>query len=351
MIPHSRPTLNENDVSAIEAVVRGGMIAQGIKVEEFERSMAKFTGVEGGVAVSSGTAALHLALIALGAGKDSEILIPAFTCEALLNAVRYVEATAVLVDIDPETYNMDPRDLRKKMTGRSKAIILPHMFGLPADLDEIISEGLPVIEDCALSLGAKYKGKYVGSYGRLAILSFYATKVITSGEGGMVISNDRGILEKIRDLREYDGKKDNILRYNYKLTDMQGALGLSQLSRLETFITQRRNIARKYFENLTGLGLCLPVESADKRHIYYRFVISLGSIGLAVERFIDLCDKKGVSCRRPVFMPLSHYLHIQGIPNTEEAWRQTVSIPIYPSLDDGKVDRVIEAVAEAVIEK
>ncbi|MDP3286082.1 MAG: DegT/DnrJ/EryC1/StrS aminotransferase family protein, partial [Desulfobacterales bacterium] len=223
IIPHSRPTIDQEETAAVVSVLQSGQLAQGEQVLYFEKALALLIGVVGAVAVSSGTAALHLALLALEIGEDDEVVIPSFVCPALLNAIRYVRAVPVLADINPETFNMDVRDLRKRLTGKTKAIIVPHIFGLPADIREIVSLGVPVIEDCAQSLGSRYEGSPAGSFGALSVFSFYATKVICTGEGGMIASGDSQLLGKIRDLRDYDEKDDGRLRYNYKLTDLQAA--------------------------------------------------------------------------------------------------------------------------------
>ena len=219
VIPHSRPTLDGGDVSSVSEVIRSGQIVQDEVVGEFEKKVAKYIGVNGAAATSTGTSALHLSLLALGIKKGDHVAIPGFVCSALLNVVKYVGAHPILVDVDPETYNIDVHDLRKKIKKTTRAIILPHQFGLPADIDEVMSLGVPVIEDCAQAIGAVYKGEKTGSFGTLSCFSFYATKVLSTGEGGMVVSNSRKLLKKIRDLREYDNKKNYSIRYNYKMTD------------------------------------------------------------------------------------------------------------------------------------
>jgi perosamine synthetase len=208
MIPHSRPTLDKDDAAAVSAVLKSGHLSQGYQVSQFEKALAAFIGTKAGVAVSSGTAALHLSLLALKIGKGDEVILPSYVCTAPFNAVHLVSATPVIADIDRKTFNVDVPDLKKRITPRTKAIIVPHMFGLPADLDEILSLGIPVIEDCALSVGSRYKGQRTGSFGTLSIFSFYTTKMIATGEGGMVLCSREDIIDAVRDLRDYDEKEE-----------------------------------------------------------------------------------------------------------------------------------------------
>ena len=202
VIPHSRPSLDRGDVSSVSEVIRSGQIAQGEVVGEFEKKVAKYIGVNGAVATSTGTSALHLSLLAMGIKKGDHIAIPSFVCSALLNVVKYVGAHPILVDVDQETYNIDIHDLKKKIKKTTKAIILPHQFGLPADIDEVMSLGVPVIEDCAQAIGAVYKGKKTGSFGSLSCFSFYATKVLSTGEGGMIVSNSKKFVKKNKRFQE-----------------------------------------------------------------------------------------------------------------------------------------------------
>ncbi|MEW6334453.1 MAG: DegT/DnrJ/EryC1/StrS family aminotransferase [Thermodesulfobacteriota bacterium] len=340
LIPHSRPTIDREEVDAAAAVLRSGQLAQGEKVLQLEAALASLIGVGGAVAVSSGTAALHLSLLALEIGEGDEVVIPSFVCPALLNAVRFVRATPVLADIDAETFNLDVSDLKRRLTVKTKAVIVPHMFGLPADLGEIVALGVPVIEDCAQALGSRYGGAPSGSFGVLSVFSFFATKVITTGEGGMIAANDVRLLDHIRDLREYDEREDLRLRYNYKLTDLQAALGLAQLRKFPTLIGRRRDLARQYDECLRGIPAALPSCPADREHIYYRYVIRTGRLAelLAAGR------QAGVAYRRPVFKPLHRYLGIAGYPRTEAAFLESLSLPLYPSLSESEIQSILRPV-------
>ncbi|MCG2741097.1 MAG: DegT/DnrJ/EryC1/StrS family aminotransferase [Syntrophaceae bacterium] len=338
MIPHSRPTIDHEEVAAVTAVLESGQLDQGEQVLDFEQSLASLIGVGGAVAVSSGTAALHLSLLALEIGEGDEVVIPSFVCPALLNAIRYVRAVPVLADIDRETFNIDVRDLKRRVTRKTKAVIVPHMFGLPADIKEIVAFGVPVIEDCAQALGSSYEGAPSGSFGALSVFSFYATKVICTGEGGMVAANNRQLLDRIRDLRDYDEKADDRLRYNYKLTDLQAALGLAQLRKLPALIGRRRALARQYDEFLRENLLPAPACPPDRDHIYYRYVIRTKQVA----ELLAAGGEAGIAYRRPVFKPLHHYLGITGYPQTEAAFIETVSLPIYPSLHDEEIKTILQ---------
>jgi perosamine synthetase len=337
MIPHSRPTLDHEEALAVAAILRSGQVVQGIETQRFEKALAALIGAGGAAAVSSGTAALHLALLALEIGEGDEVVIPSFVCPALLNAIRYVRATPVLADINGETFNIDVPNLKRRLTGKTRAVIVPHMFGLPADIDDIAALGIPVIEDCAQSLGSRYRGAPTGSFGVISVFSFYATKVICTGEGGMIAANDLKLINKIKELRDYDEKADGRLRYNYKLTDLQAALGLVQLRKLPTLIGRRRAIARQYDEFLRRYGLPQPDCPQDRDPIYYRYVIRTKRL----RELLDAGRAAGIAYRRPVFKPLHHYLGLTGYPQTEEAFLTAASLPIYPSLDEADVQTIL----------
>ena len=255
-----------------------------------------------------------------------------------MNAVRYVGADPVLADIDLSTYNMDPGNLRKLLTARTKAIIVPHMFGLAADMDEFLAAGLPVIEDCALSVGSHYRSRLTGSMGLLSVFSFYATKLFTTGEGGMVLSNDAALIERIRDLRDYDGKKGRwITRYNYKMTDFQAALGRNQLQKLPFFIGRRQEIAALYNEVVTQAGLSPVYVPEDRDHVYYRYILPETPRGCR-----EVMEKNLIECRKPVFEPLHRYLGLDGYACSEKAWENALSIPIYPALKPDEVEQIVD---------
>jgi perosamine synthetase len=339
-IPHSRPALGEAEAKAVGEVVRGGWIAQGRQVAAFEQAMAKVTGQAQGVAVSSGTAALYLALMALGTGADDEVVIPSYVCTALWHAVRLTGAKPVLVDIEPATYQPSPQAVARALTRRTKAVIVPHMFGLPADIETLKSHGIPVIEDCAQTLGVTVHGKPVGGTGELTICSFYATKLLTAGEGGMILGRDELLMSRVRALRQYDEQNAPEHAFNYKMTDIQAALGLCQVARLESFLARRRAIAGRYHGAVRHAGLTPPTVPPGLEHGYYRYVVRLsGPVGPALDRASD----PGIGCGRPVDPPIHRYLGLSGFPETDAAWQRALSIPLYPALTDHEVDRIVSA--------
>jgi dTDP-4-amino-4,6-dideoxygalactose transaminase len=349
-VSHSRPSIDENEIAAVSAVLRSGQIAQGVQVAAFERALAGLVGVRGGVAVSSGVAALHLSLLALGVQEGDEVVMPAFVCTALLHAVRFVRAVPVFADISRETFTIDYRDVKRRLTKKTRAMIVPHMFGLPADMRELVAFGVPVIEDCAQALGSAYEGKQAGSLGALSVFSFYATKVICTGEGGMVASNDRELLSRIEDLRDYDEKEDTGLHFNCKLTEMQAAMGLVQLKKLPEFIARRREIAGKYEDALQKYQVILPSCPENREHIYFRYPIRTKS----ARKLIEAGLTGRIAYRRPVFKPLHQHTalhqHTGGysLPETDAAFEETVSIPLYPALANGEVEQVLQDLTSAL---
>lgn len=333
-IPHSRPALGEAEAGRAAETVMSGLVAQGKTTERFERAFAERMGGGHAAAVSTGTAALHLALLALGITKGDEVAIPSYVCTALLNAVNYTGATPVIADIDPETLNISPNDLKKRLTGKTRAVIVPHMFGLPADMDALSNLGIPVIGDCAQAVGALYGNKQVAQFGEAAVFSFYATKVMTTGEGGMVFSKSKSLVDRVKNLRAYDNPDTYEIRYNYKMTDIQAAIGLAQLDRLDEFIRRRDAIADRYDNALKPLGLKTPKRVPGR--IWFRYILNVDDAGPRIESL----RKAGIGAARPVDIPIHRLFGNADCPMTDRAWRASVSIPIYPALSDADVDRI-----------
>lgn len=336
-VPHSRPTLDDADVRAVVEVLRSHQIAQGQKVREFEEALAAYIGVRAGAAVSSGTAALHLALLALNVGRGHQVILPSYVCPALLNAVNAVGAEPVLADVNPRTFNLAADSVAERVTSATRAIVVPHHFGQAADMAAMTQFGVPVVEDCAQAVGSRWEGRPVGALGTVSVFSFYATKVMTTGEGGMVLSNFVDIIDRVRDLRDYDRAETYRPRFNYKMTDFQAALGLTQLSKLPGFLQRRKSIAETYHEAFAGLPVELPRPVPPADHIYYRYVIKVDN---HLDRLLAASHAEGVDCQKPVFKPLHYYLRLAGHPNTERVYRQALSVPIYPGLRDEGVDYV-----------
>jgi dTDP-4-amino-4,6-dideoxygalactose transaminase len=339
-IPHSRPTLGPAEAKAVSQVIESGYIAEGELVKKFENAFAQFLGAEYATSTNSGTSALHLTLLAMGVGLGDEVIIPSYVCSALLNAVNYTRATPILADIDPETYNLDVTDVRKRINKNTKAIVVPHAFGLAADMDSLLELDVPIVEDCAQAIGAISNLRPVGLFGVAAIFSFYATKVITTGEGGMVATNSRDIAARIEDLKAYDKREDYKVRFNYKMNDIQAALGIVQLKQLEFLIRRRKEIAKRYHRAFNSYRIKLP--PSDSGHIYFRYVLDLN---MDSRPWTHELARMGIICERPIHCPLHQTLKCSGYPATEKAWKQSLSIPIYPTLNDEEISRIIDSVS------
>jgi dTDP-4-amino-4,6-dideoxygalactose transaminase len=331
-IPHSRPTVGREEERAAARVLRSGMLGGGAEVDAFERAIETSIGGGRAVAVHTGSAALHLALLGLGVGEGDRVVLPTYTCAAVLNAVRYTGAEPILADVLPETANLDPDDVRVRLRAGTKAIIAPHMLGRPAPIQELRALGVPVVEDCAMALGGK-----VGLAGEVSVFSFYATKMMATGHGGAVLARDRAIVRRIADLVEYDNREDYRVRYNYRMSALAAAVGRAQLAKLPEFVKSRRRIADYYYRTL-GLGEPPP------GHVFYRFLVRTGP----VERFVRFMASRGIECKRPVYRPLHRYA--AGAPGeyagAEELHRNWASLPIYPSLNRRDMERVALAAAE-----
>lgn len=350
MIPHSRPSLGQEEIEAVAQVLRSGQVSQGPCVDRFERAMASYLGRKGAVAVSSGTAALEVALRTLGVKAGDEVIMPSYVCAALWLATTRAGAEPRLVDIQPRTFNLDPDLVEKSITPRTRAVLVPHLFGLPADLSRLRTLAVPLIEDCAQTLGAGVQGTRVGTVGTVTVCSFYATKLLCAGEGGMVLADDEEILERARAWREYD-QRPTLVRgsFNYKMTDLQAAMGLRQLERVPTFLARRASIAASYQKTLAGLDVVHPTAPDGWTHIYYRYVLrvpsSRGRDG-GLTTLLGRLEGRGVQCRRPVFRPLHRDLKLAGFPQSDDAHERALSIPIYPSLSDEDLARVAQALVE-----
>ncbi|MBX3371614.1 MAG: DegT/DnrJ/EryC1/StrS family aminotransferase [Nitrospira sp.] len=350
LIPHSKPSLGQEELRAVTEVLRSGQITAGPMVAQFERGIAAYIGLHGGVAVSSGTVALELALRALGVGHGDNVILPSYVCSAPWLAVQRVGAQARLVDINPTTYNLDPQKVRKARTSRTRAVIVPHMFGLPADLTSLQSLDIPLIEDCAQTLGAMEQGRAVGSVGTLTVCSFYATKLLCTGEGGMVLSNDEALLERVRALREYDKAPSlNSAAGNCKLTDLQAAIGVAQLNQLGEFLDKRSALAALYRDMLSPELFTMPVVPAGRTHVYFRFVVRLMNGLQSADDFTDYLSRlahRGLQCRKPVFRPLHRYLDLPDFPASDEADASAISLPIHPSLTDEAIRQAAHILQE-----
>jgi dTDP-4-amino-4,6-dideoxygalactose transaminase len=344
IVTHSRPFIDEDDLRAVADVLRSGMITQGEKVEQFERAVAQYVGVKYAVACSTGTAALHLALIALEVKAGDEVVLPSYVCSSPYFATLHAGARPRIADIDLDDFNLCAETAKKQLSKSTRALIVPHMFGTPAELDGLLELGFPVIEDCAQALGAEYKGKKVGGIGDVGVLSFYATKVITTGEGGMILTNNAECCQRVLDVRDYDKKSLTKIRYNYKMTDLQAALGISQFKKLQMFTKKRREIALFYADKFSRYDVKLPRSYVRRDSIFFRYVLLVNRL----KKVQSAARESGVICERPVFEPLHKSLFEVGFRNTDQVYDHALSVPLYPSLSQEEMEYVAERLGSSI---
>jgi len=361
LIPIARPMIGPEELEAVERVLRSGMLAHGPEVEEFEREFAEYIGVEHAVAVSSGTAALDLLLKAYRIGPGDEVITTPFTFIATANAVLYQGARPVFADIDPETYNLDPDSVVELITPRTRAIIAVHLYGHPADmklLREIAEDHkLVLIEDAAQAHGAEYMGRKTGSLGDAAAFSFYPTKNMTTGEGGMVTTNDRKVAEKIRLLRNH-GQAEKYLHtelgYNLRMTSIAAAIGRAQLRKLDWMNRRRRENAEVMTRTLSGVrGIALPVEKPWARHVYHQYVVRVTeAFPLTRDQLAEKLRQHGIATavhypRAVPDQPLYQRLGIdcpRGCPEARKAARQVLSLPVHPAVTVEQARAIAETI-------
>jgi perosamine synthetase len=370
----SQPQTGEEEWLALRDPVMSGWLTQGPKVAAFEEAFARRHKVRYGLATTSCTTALHLILVALGIGPGDEVIVPAFTWVSTANVVLHCGATPVFVDVDRSTFNMDVAQLSKKLNERTRAIIPVHLFGLCADMDPIleIAHGIPVIEDAACASGSAYKGRAAGSIGRAAAFSFHPRKSITTGEGGMVTTNDRALAETIERMRNHGASLSeeqrhqgsrpyvlpefNLLGYNYRMTDLQAAVGLVQLSKLDRFLSERRSWARFYENALSGMNwLRLPTHPENCAHGWQAYVCTVDETKSPLPRneIMDLLQSKGVSTR-----PGTHAVHMLGFyrekfgfkaddfPGARDCDRYSVAIPLHNRMATEDYEYVVNTLKE-----
>ncbi len=355
------PDVDERDVEAVAAVVRSGRLALGPRAGDFERAVAGYVGVRHAVAVSSGTAALHLIVRGLGLGPRDEVLVPSFTFAASVNAILYEGARPVFVDMDPRTLNLDPADLERRITHRTRAILAVDVFGLPADWDTLERlgrrYGLPLIDDCCEALGAEYRGRRLGSFGDAGAFAFYPNKQITTGEGGMIVT-DRDDLAALARSCANQGRgamgawlEHDRMGYNYRMDEMSAALGLSQMGRIDQLLARRERVARMYLERLAAAlpEVTVPAPAGQGRRSWFVFVVTLPE-GCDRDRTIAGMELEGVPARG-YFAPIHTQPYIRErfgdlegtLPVTEAVARRTLALPFHNRLTGAQVDRVLGA--------
>jgi perosamine synthetase len=366
VIPVSEPLLDAAALANVEDAVRTGWVSsEGRYIAEFERRWAQYCGVRHGIAVCNGTAALAVAIEALNL-PPSEIILPSFTIISCVQAVIDAGHRPVLVDCDPETWCMDVGQVAAKITPRTRAIMPVHIYGHMVDMDPLMElarkHGLAVVEDAAEVHGAEYHGRRAGSIGALGCFSFYANKIITTGEGGMVVTDDDALAERARGLRNLCFRRDRRffhteLGHNYRMTNLQAAIGVAQVDRIEEHLTRKRRIGALYTERLRGIrGLRLPVERSGTTNVYWVYGVVLdNSVPDDAVAFAARLRERGVDTR-PFFLGLHEQpaLHDRGLfvgeryPMTEEIARRGLYLPSGLTLTEAQIDTVATAVRECL---
>ncbi|MBS5931622.1 MAG: UDP-4-amino-4,6-dideoxy-N-acetyl-beta-L-altrosamine transaminase [Clostridiales bacterium] len=369
-IPYGRQSIDEDDIKAVVETLRSDFLTTGPKVEEFEKCVADYVGAKYAVAISNGTAALHAACFAAGIGEGDEVITTPITFAASSNSALYCGGKPVFADIDSVTYNIDPEDIKRKITERTKAIVAVHYTGQPCDMDSIHKiakeHNLIVIEDAAHALGAEYKGNKIGSMSDMTTFSFHPVKHITTAEGGMIMTNNKELFDKLILFRTHGITRDPKLLsrdegpwyyeqidlgYNYRITDIQCALGISQMRRLDDFVAKRREIAKRYDKAFSvNPNIVVPFQKEGCNNSYHLYVIQVKNVN-----------------RRQVFEELRasgigvnvHYVPVYTFPyyrehgyeavtckHAEELYKNIISIPMYPDLTLEEQEYVIEKIIE-----
>jgi perosamine synthetase len=360
MIPIAKPIIGEDEISAVTAVLRSGIIAQGKKVEEFEEAFAEFIGTKYAVAVNSGTAALHIAFLSHGIGEGDEVITSPFTFIATANSILFTGAKPVFADIEEDSFNIASDSIDEKITPRTKAIMPVHLYGQPCDMKRIMriaqEHGLIVIEDACQAHGAGYERKKVGSFGT-GCFSFYPTKNMTTGEGGMITTNDKDIAQKARMIRSHGQRQryfHEILGYNFRMTDIAAAIGLCQLGKLEEFNSKRIENAKFLTKELSGIkGLVPPGIKSNTRHVFHQYTLRITQdFGIPRDELRQKLMNKGVATevyyplpihKQPLYQNLGYNDHL---PNSEKAAREVLSLPVHPSLTKEDLENIVRAIQD-----
>src|SRR6266536_839979 len=371
-VPITKPSLGEEEARAPYESIKSGWVTQGPKVAEFEKAVASYVGAKHGIATTSCTTGLHLALATAGVGPGDEVIVPSFTFIASANAILYTGATVVFADIDARTYNIDPADIAHRITKRTKAIMPVDQIGMTADMDAInaiaTEHGIDVVEDAAPSVGGEYKGRRTGSNAHQTVFSFHPRKVITTGEGGMITTDDDALADRARKLRAHGMSVSDLdrhtadrviieaydeLGFNYRMTDIQASIGLVQLRRLPELLETRIAKAERYNRELPEIkGLEVPYVPPETTHTYQSYCVRLtNDCRLDREELMTDLLRRGIATRRGVMAShlektyTSRYGKV-SLPVTEEATRTTMLIPLFAAMTDEEQTYVIDTLRE-----
>jgi perosamine synthetase len=368
VIPITRPLVGREEEEAAAAAIRSGWITQGPKVAEFERTIADYCGAAHAVAVSNCTTALHLALLVAGVGPGDEVICPSMSFIATCNSIRYTGATPIFAEVNPQTYNLDPDAIEAAITSRTKAILVVHQIGLPADLDRFnalaSARGISIIEDAACAIGSGYRSRPIGSHGELVCFSFHPRKVITTGEGGMITTSRRDFAERLRLLRQHGMSVSDAVRhssrqviteryvcvgYNYRMTDIQAAIGIEQMKRLPGIVARRRDLAAQYTKALRHHPWLRPPYVPDEAEPNFQsYAIHLtANAPISRDDLMQRLLEQGIATRRGIMLahlePACADLPAAKLPKSEEASGRSLLLPLYPQMSDDELQRVIVA--------
>ena len=358
-VPIAKPIIGDEEIENVVEVLKSGMIAQGPKVEEFEENFAEWVGAEYGIAVNSGTAALHVALLSCGIGECDEVITTPFTFIASGNSILYTGAKPVFADIDLKTYTIDPDSIEEKITENTKAILPVQLYGQSADMERIneIAEkyGLTVIEDAAQAHGATFNGEMVGSMGDMACFSFYPTKNMTTSEGGIITTDDEDLAANAKVFRAHGANvryHHDYIGYNFRMSDISAAIGLAQLDKIDGFNDKRIANAAYLNNGLNDVdGVVTPFCAPQSKHVYHQYTIRVekGDRDDWVDIINDCGVGTGIHYPIPLYnQPVYRSLGVKGYcPNAELAADNVISLPVHPSLTEEDLDLVIEAVKKA----
>ena len=357
-IPVARPAIGQDEISAVTAVLESGMLASGERVVEFEKKFADYCGTTHAVAINNGTAALHAALLAADIGHGDEVIVPSFSFIATATAVSMTGAKPIFVDVDEQKFGIDPAKVQENVTPKTKAVIGVHLFGQPFDIPGIKqvceSHNLILIEDAAQAQGAMLNGEKTGGFGQFGCFSFYATKNMTTGEGGMVTTSEKAFADRLRLLINH-GQSEKYLHtrlgYNYRMTDIAAAIGLVQLKKLEKFNTRRRKNAEYYDSHISVKGLVTPVVAPGMHHVYHQYVIRLtDEFPMKRADFLEYLKAKGIGTavhypipihRQPLY---ANALEPDACPVSTSLASSVLSIPVHPLLDQKELTYICEAI-------
>jgi UDP-4-amino-4,6-dideoxy-N-acetyl-beta-L-altrosamine transaminase len=375
-IPYGRQYIDDDDINAVIEVLRSDYLTTGPKIKEFEDILSEFVGAKYAVAISNGTAALHAACFAAGIKEGDEVITSPITFAASANAVLYCGGKPVFADIDSKTYNIDPEDIKRKITDKTKAIIPIHYTGQPCDMDKILQIAdeydLTVIEDAAHALGGAYKGKKIGIIGDMTTFSFHPVKHITTGEGGAITTNDKELYEKLIMFRTHGITRNNDklindddpwyyeqhhLGFNYRMTDVEAALGISQMKKLNSFLKKRRELAKIYNEELKNIdGIVLPMQLENTNSAWHLYVIrlELEKIKATRREVFEKLRKRNIGVNVH-YIPVYYHPYYDKLgyekglcPNAEELYEGIITIPLYPMMSKANIKYIVNSLKEIV---